>query len=375
MSDELFASHARHSCIRGQVSTRIGTWRKRARAVSPAPPNLRRALLATFAVAAWGVARNAGAQPTTIAVDYDAPQHCPSGDAFRQEIRARTAKAELTSRQPGVRSFSASISQDGERFQGRLVTTELDGSIDSREVIGDRCQDAASALALIIAIAVDPNASTAPAAELPALAPPPAPVVRPAPPPPARAPALWQAPAPEVPTSAVWSASLAAQAIGGAGPDSLVGPALAGELGVVRPGWLSPALRFGIAYADDAIVGGAERDAVFRRIAGLLEVCPSKWQPSQAWMLRPCAIAELGAVRAEGRSVAQPRAQSRLWATSGLAGRWRWTPATAWFLEADVALVIPLQRKVFVFDDPRLIVHESPWVTWRAAIGGGVDFL
>ena len=136
------------------------------------------------AVAAAWLALSLGARSTwaalsePIRVRFEAPEGCPDEAAFLDQVRARTAKARVAAAGEKARTFSVRLTQEGRSIRGRLAIEESADPTGLREVTGERCAEVVSALALITALAVDPQALTAAPARLPA--PPPAP---PAPPP------------------------------------------------------------------------------------------------------------------------------------------------------------------------------------------------
>ncbi len=91
---------------------------------------------------------------------------CPSQEAFKAEVTSRTPRARMGASGEDVRQFVVQFERRDDRVEGRLVVRTGNHRGPTRTVEGATCAEAASALALIIAVAVDPLASTAPADQL-----------------------------------------------------------------------------------------------------------------------------------------------------------------------------------------------------------------
>src|SRR3954452_323773 len=139
-------------------------------------------LSAAFLLAGIRAAR-AEAEEELIHLEYTAIDACPGRSAFVEEVQARTARARFVDSSSGVRIFVVAVEPEGEGAKGRLTSRRGDVVGAPRQVTGKTCADVVSALALIAALAIDPQASTSP---------------RPAPVP---APPLDVAPAPLPPSS------------------------------------------------------------------------------------------------------------------------------------------------------------------------------
>lgn len=329
-------------------------------------------LAAELALGAW-VGSSAHAQAGAYQIQYDAPGNCPADAAFRAEIRARTPRLDQPPPDGGRHTYAAKLREDGSRFVGELTITDPDGTSGVRQVVGDRCDDAASALALIIAIGIDPNASTAPApAAPPSRRPPTRPQAlppQPSPPPPA-APRVV-APSPVRPASWAWSAAFDGLLLGGVAPDPSLGAAIGVEAAPPAGRAWSPAFRVGLAYADNALTGGADRDAAFQWIAVPLALRLLNVRFGERVWVAPWLTADMGVIRARGRAVAEPQQQTRLWLDVAATGRTTVTLGHGWFVEGSLSAVVPIARHAFVFEEPRILVYDIPAVTWRAGLGGG----
>lgn len=150
---------------------------------------------AALLVACW-FAPEASAQ-TTFTVDYRAPDTCPDRGAFIHEIqrRSRVAVPVGKAEQPKVVLLVELKSEPAKgRSSGKLVITEGVKTTE-RSLKGKTCPEVASALALIAALTVDPNAESSSAPEPLPLPPDPS-----GPPILTSQPALIEGPAPLVPS-------------------------------------------------------------------------------------------------------------------------------------------------------------------------------
>lgn len=334
------------------------------------PARQSRFVAAVFAVVLSPVLR-ADAQGEEVAVHYRASEGCPDLAQFIEQIRARTPRAAVAPEQSGMRVFFASISTDGDAYRGKLETRELDGTVHVREVVGDRCEDAAAALSLIIALAVDPKAQVTPeapsppvtASSVPPVAPP---AIAPLPAPIAHKPGDTRSPDSARAVPWAWRMSVDIALLQGMAPDPSFGASMFVEAS--QPAYSA---RVGVAWANSELISGADRVAAYQRTAVLADGCPLVFAPTTGMTLRPCVTAELGRIRAKGTQVANPEQQTRLWLTAGLLGRATLGLGAGWFLEADGAALFPSTRPVFVFENPKLVVHEVPWYAWRAQLGLG----
>ncbi|MBW2528493.1 MAG: hypothetical protein JRI23_30235, partial [Deltaproteobacteria bacterium] len=124
-----------------------------------------------------------------VHLQYERSGPCAGRDAFVAQVAARTPKARWATSPEGVRVFQVTLAADpeeGERWSqaaGTLTILDTDGSRATRRVEGDSCEEVLAAVALIAALAIDPQADVLGA------------VVAPPPTPP-----MWEPPAPLPPT-------------------------------------------------------------------------------------------------------------------------------------------------------------------------------
>lgn len=298
----------------------------------------------------------------SIRLEYTAPNECPVQKEFEDELRARTSKVALGG---DGRRFSVSVERTEAGFAGRLAIVELDGRQNERALDGASCVDVVSSLALVAALAIDPDASTVPRAELPPAPPPPAepkPKPEPEPKPPRARIETRPEPAPAPPPERLHSgAGLGVALVQGPAPVMLV--ALGPEVFVEH-------FRLGLLAAQTGIIGPSDEQSTFRWLVARPGVCPFGLEGT--FRALPCVIADLGVVQAEGRDVDEPQSATRFWADLGLAGRVGYASGS-FHVDLELGLFLPLTRDDFVFEKPRIVVHDVPALGESAGIYLGFE--
>jgi hypothetical protein len=331
-----------------------------------------------------------------IRVTFTAPAGCPDTDAFTAEVTARTAKARLASPGEPARSFTVTITTSGKKARGKLIIDDPRGPSSSREVSGESCAEVASALALVTALAIDPNASTAAKPPPPPPKPPPPPPMPhvllpprdPRPPPPYTS-LPWWGPlgsplpaAPSAPPSPRWrfTAALHAGIASGVAPG--VVPAITASVDVSRLGEsvLSPAFRLSLSAAQSGYlaVGSGFLRARFRWMAGRVEGCPIRVAIAGPLAAYPCALVDAGALEAVGLPY-QPAATTRPWVAPGVLGRFHIALFEDVQLELQGGATFPLVRDTFQFTDPApatgtTVAHQVPVAGGFVSGGVGMHF-
>ena len=242
------------------------------------------------------------------------------------------------------------------------------------------CAEAVDAIALIIAITLDPTlkltgADTARAVSSPAegggdrapateKAPEPSAAVKP-PAPPA---VIEAAPSPEpVQTRRNYAVSVAGQAIFGPAPAVMPGIAISGMAALDREGIWSPALFVGAMHVwrnDLAETGGA---ASFTLDAATLDACPLRVRAE--WLVaRPCASALVGRLNASGTNTEQPDSAARPFVTAGVA--LAASAGTTIEVSARVGVGVTLLRDSYEFGGATF--HRASPITTSVSVGVGL---
>jgi hypothetical protein len=252
----------------------------------------------------------------------------------------------------------------------------------SRRFVARSCAEAADAIALIIAVTLDPTlkrtgavapggasgtteagTDRAPPAEKPG--------AEPAPPPPAPPAAVESvpppAPGPAIETRRQFAATIAGQTIFGPAPGVLPGIALYGMAALERDGIWAPALFIGATRVwrnDLSQPGGA---ASFILDAASLDACPLRVGLSRL-VARPCASALLGRLAATGGNTAETFSSARPFATAGVA--LAASLGTTIEVSARVAVGLTLIRDWYDFDG--VVFHRASPITVAANLGVGL---
>jgi hypothetical protein len=231
-----------------------------------------------------------------------------------------------------------------------LVIREADGTESIRTLEAPSCAEVADALALVVALAIDPHAST----EIPA-APSPEPTKPPPPPPPERG-ASWR-----------FEGGLAGFVASGFAPEWLLGAQVSAGARLESTEFWAPVMRAGFGYVAEqsfAVTGGR---ASFGWVGGVLELCPVGIHPSSAlsWLL--CGRGELGSLRASGSNTVHPRSSNRTWEAAGPGTLLRFVFVRPLALEASASLLFPWARDRFLMGP--VVVHEVPVAVGRAGLG------
>jgi hypothetical protein len=313
-------------------------------------------------VAVTGVARAGGDEAAPeredVELRYSAPPECPDRAALEAAIAERAPAARFVA--GAARVFAVTVTTSAEGFAGELSVAGDDGPA-ARNLTAARCDDLAGALALIVALAIDPSAASLgpvavePALERVAVAAPVATVrddTTPAPKPEDRGPWI------DVEVSGLIA--------GGITPGALLGGAVEARLEVRRLGHLDLAALVGRDTADNA--GGTSR---FTFLAGRLSAC-RRLMAGSVW-LDACAHVEAGGLTGSGGQIVNAQGSTRLWLAPGAHAAARWPMTSRVFAEMAAGVSVPLVRHHFYFN-PDITIHRTaaaiPWL----AVGVGLRF-
>jgi hypothetical protein len=305
--------------------------------------------------------------PEPIRVELVAPAECGREPDLFPMVVARTRRARPAQGAEPARRFRAVVSREADAVVGTLLAESLDGTTSTRLVRGGACDEVLSALALVVAVAVDPRAL---AASVPST--PPSPGAAPAAPSAGpTAPRALERPAGErIAPAADGRAASGSFEIGaaflvlrGAGPSALFGAEATAGRSFGRPGWWAPLVQLGAAYARAPREQLDRGTASFEWVATTLHACPSRIPFAEAVELAVCARAELGVVRGTGDGIAHPQSASGVWGSVGAGAIVRIPLGAAWSARAGAGAGAALARHEFVFDEPRSPVWRVPaWV-------------
>ena len=333
------------------------------------------------------LAQDVAVEPVHIV--YHAAAECPREAEFERQLTMRTAR--MRTARPGepARTFALAVDSQGGEHRARLRIITTDGSVTVRELAGDDCADVVSAMALIVALDIDPSASTSPvpAAETGGAAPPfttpPAASTDAAAVPGTALPA--EPPGPpgrtQTPTEPRGPAEAGFHPALGASVQSLVGlvpaPALGGGLFVefarARAPFV-PSVRasFVIVAAEASLRGpiGSSATWYYARVEG----CPLRPFVDRV-RIDACAFLDAGALGTSGQGLDHQTTALQSWFGAGLLGRIAWSAAARVELEAGGGFVVPLRRYTFQYDPGTgELVEIKPVSSIGAVLFAGATF-
>jgi hypothetical protein len=360
---------------------------------------VRRARLAALVVAAGlgqaGAARaQEGDAREIVRLAYASAEGCPDRAAFEARVRARTTRAAFGETGGSGRIFEVELAATPAPHGSFAVWRR--GMVEgTRQVSAETCSDVADALALAVALAIDPSTLLAPA--------PAAPPATAAPPPVLPAEASPASPAspgpPRVPAAAVVvpPPPLAAARPPSVRPGTLphtvffaaditVATGIAFDALVTfspRVGWRSASssvvapsfdLTFGRASTGTLPVAGGE--ASFTWTVGRADGCILSWPPASAARLLACARLEAGQLEAAGlgSQVLDPQTHDRPWVAVGPLLRGEWALLGPLFLGVDAAAMVHVTDDRFYFVQ-QTTVREVPLLGVESSAGLGAHFL
>jgi len=293
-------------------------------------------------------------------IAYEAPEPCPKRAAFLAEIDARVMDSATSA---DVASISVTIVEGAGRFRGQLLMSDSTGDRSTRSVSGDDCNQVASALALITALALQ---AKLPSDEVPSEA----------------APQLGSEPVatdressepePAAPTPTEARAQLELGLHLGAASAYSPNPSATLRLfgGVRSPHFM---LRLWLGYAASAPEDTPLGKAHFDLLSARSDICALVGD--QAGLIGGlCGSFELGLLTANGESSSGLQAKSGgvLWAAPGVVGHLSYSLAQALRLEFSGGVQFPLYREQFIFrlvDGTSHEIHAVPSAGWLGSLG------
>lgn len=400
-------------------------------------PWRRTAATSLLLLAVTGLPSLASAQPEHIRIQFSAPKSCPDGTAFTRALRQRTGRFQLGSGVEQTRVFVVTITAADPLFAGRLEIQGPGTGASVRNVSGYTCDAVMEALALMTALAIDPNGPNGPngpnapgTVNAPSAAPPSPPVAPspagvsnrpskpkasgaslaatpataspsaalehrepeaprtepaplPAPPP---APPLSMAgeapatkPKPSAATGWKWSAGVQGGGSLHVSPTLGFGGLLFAEAAAPGAAVLAPVLRAGLFLNQSDVTMASGAGAEFQWAAALVEGCPIRLVALDSRIgFFPCLAFHLGVLRGQGRNLDQPETRTDLWADLGPVARIRIAVLARLFLEVQGMLAFPLRRLTFDVQDrgpadAPKTVFAVPVVGLLAGIGVGYE--
>jgi len=272
--------------------------------------------------------RAARAFADPVELTYRAPASCPSRAAVEDAIRERMPAVQFAAH--AGRAFAIAIAPSGDGFAGTL---SVDGAAD-QPLSARRCDDLVEALALVTAIAIDPEAAIT-------------------------------TPRPHRAHVRRWDLYGAFALVSGIAPSLMPG----GDAGV----------RLRIGAWDVGLAGLAGLRSHREEDGGRARFLWLTARPSACWVAirtgrfdaAACGEAELGAVRASGQDIVNGRDLWRLWLAVGAGARARFALNARVFTQLELGASVPLSRDTYLFA-PGMTIHQTAAVTGWGTVGVGV---
>lgn len=320
--------------------------------------------------------------PEQVELEYSSGESCPDKSSFRSEVAARIRRPVTWVVADGGVHIAIALSQTPQGATGRLEVSRGGATPTRREFTAATCGEVGSALALVVALALDPNARTEPLPPFepapPEEAPPePSPVDQPVPLPPAPTvsvsrPAMAAPPATAPPPVdyVAWLGPVAGVSAGYA-PEALVTLGLSVGARLSWGSWLSPTLQLTPLWGKTGTTGPAAALGDFSWAMARLEVCPLNLRLTPRLGFSPCVMGEVGRLAARGRAEGVSSASAdRWWVAPGLTAALQ-LEGGRWFVRLGAEAVFPATRDEFVFRNPDLTVHQPRVFAYGARWGAG----
>jgi hypothetical protein len=325
------------------------------------------AVAASVAATALFVSGPAAAQPDEepVRLEYHAPPTCDDEAQFFAQVRARAPRMRLARPDERARVFIVEIEQHATLTSARLSVRDADGQTTVRNVETKDCSEAVAALALVAALAVNPRAGAEPKE-----APVPSEVALP--PPPGAAPqgVTHVASASALARDAspwTWRGGMAGFGVGAIAPEPLLGARVSAEMVNLASNGVAPSFRVSLGYATHngfVVEGGT---AHFAYAGANAEMCPLRLPAAGKLVFRPCVLADIGLVLANGSDTLNPRSAIRRWADLGTGARLAWMLGRDIGVELDVGCMLPIWRDRFLFGTHSF--HRAAWLGGLVALG------
>jgi len=323
-----------------------------------------------------------------IVFSYEAEGACPSKTEFIDMVRAYTTRwSPVSDGTTMARAIRVRASAESPGGTGTLTLTGTSGKRSEREVVGPSCEAVSQALAIMVAVAIDPHAFSAVSPEpLPQLPPPERPPPAPSPPTPrpevggvVAPPAPSLAPAPASEPSVQWSSdvrseltnAVIAAALPGLGISVEIEPSLGKD---AVPSWFKPALAVGFRQSLATEVGARVGSVEFLWRAGNVRLCPLRFSFHDRLVdISLCVETNIGRLNARAEGFRQTGPSAIPWVDVG-GSTWMAVRLTKHaFLSTTVDVIAPQSRRRFELSDGAL-VSRAPAVGVLGGLGLGIHF-
>lgn len=246
-----------------------------------------------------------------VRLEVEAPPDCTTREELAARIAARSRRIAFAPDAAIAVRVTVAPGPGGRAVTGALTIARPGTPGAVRRITAASCEQASDGLALVIALALDPDAPATgvPAPDVAAPPPPPAATVA-APAPPARSP-------PATPVHTGWVAEAGAEAVFGPAPRPLAGVRAGARLTRDRGRSIwSPALVLSVVHAWTGDLDEPGGTAAFTLDAANLDACPLRLAAG-AWEGRACGSLLVGRIEAAGSNTYAPASAARPFAAGG----------------------------------------------------------
>lgn len=314
-------------------------------------------------------ARAADVEP--VALRYEGSGACPSETEFVARVRAITRRwALVADGSPAVRTIRVLVTEGPRETGGKLTIAAPDGATSEREISGPSCSEVSEALAVMVAVAIDPRAGAPrdaderPAEDAgPSAAPVERPRVqarRPRPSRPAQPPRQPPAGGPRLSvdlraetTSAVIRGGL--YGVGASARLDLRGPEARRGVQIAAP---SLAIGLRQSLPKERALRGGSVDVSWT--AANVRLCPIRVVIDIVAEVSPCAETNIGVLRASARGFAEARDLSTVWLDVGGSIWGTVSLSDRVFFSSTLFVTMPLSRQPFVLASGARVATVPP---------------
>jgi hypothetical protein len=324
------------------------------------------AVCGTLSCILFATNESVGQESRPVFIWYRSGGECPDGEAFLAKLSGKVDEARIAAAGDPI-DFVVTLGSLGKRSNGRLERETSQGKVAIREIDSENCAEVAEALALSLALAIDPGEKPAdpeepPIDEKPRTAP--APITS------SRDPKLDRAPSRRSESASWWvgaQGSVASAIAPSLLPGGLVFVELERSRASVLPG---SSLRVGAMGRFGTVMTNVG-DVRYRLVGGRIDACPLRIG-SELLAVKPCAGFDLGQLRVEGVEHDSGLTDTALWAAAGMNGRFTWRAASALAFELDAGAFAPLTRYTLQTGDPTLEGDRTDLLGFSAGLGASV---
>lgn len=326
---------------------------------------------------------------------YRSAEGCPDGGNFLGRLTARSARAHLANAGDHI-DFVVTLGPATGGYSGRLERQTTGGTIAIRELTGESCGQVADAVALSLALAIEPTSrdhggkSTTRGTETaqpiaadnddvdtaknPYGAPSVAPTARVAPSPTTTNPqhdvagdrGHSEAPPTSEARAGSWTVLVMGTLGTGLAPSVLPGAGAFVEYATDSPRTFSPAVRLGITASRGSSTTEVGMLAV-TIAAARIEGCPLRFSGG-TMRFRPCLGFDVGSIAADAAGVSD----ASPWVAGRLGGRLDWQLDTLFLVEFAADAELPFTR--YEIGSETRTVYETAALGFAAGIGVGARF-